>query len=106
MTQLFTYQVYIWDLNNPTTPYTPGARSAKMDDISSVAWNCQVQHILSTASTNGYTVVWDLRNKKEVMTLAYAGQNTLTGGKGSVSAIAWHPDVVSLFFCNAKLVQS
>ncbi|KAL9557965.1 hypothetical protein PS6_001549 [Mucor atramentarius] len=88
--------VYIWDLNNPTTPYTPGARSAKMDDISSVAWNCQVQHILSTSSTNGYTVVWDLRNKKEVMTLAYAGQNTLTGGgRGSVSAIAWHPDVAT-----------
>ena len=88
-------EVYIWDLSNPTTPYTPGARSAKMDDISSVAWNCQVQHILSTASTNGYTVVWDLRNKKEVMTLAYAGQNTLTGGRGSVSAIAWHPDVAT-----------
>ncbi|GAN10753.1 protein transport protein sec31 [Mucor ambiguus] len=88
-------EVYIWDLNNPTTPYTPGARSAKMDDISSVAWNCQVQHILSTSSTNGYTVVWDLRNKKEVMTLAYAGQNTLTGGRGSVSAIAWHPDVAT-----------
>lgn len=66
-----------------------------MDDISSVAWNCQVQHIVSTASTNGYTVVWDLRNKKEVMTLAYAGQNTLTGGRGTISSIAWHPDVVS-----------
>ncbi|CEP11671.1 hypothetical protein [Parasitella parasitica] len=88
-------EVFIWDLNNPATPYTPGARSAKMDDISSVAWNGQVQHILSTASTNGYTVVWDLRNKKEVMTLAYAGQNTLTGGRGSVSAIAWHPDIAT-----------
>ncbi|CAO3654763.1 unnamed protein product [Mucor fragilis] len=92
---VYSKKVYIWDLNNPTTPYTPGARSAKMDDISSVAWNCQVQHILSTSSTNGYTVVWDLRNKKEVMTLAYAGQNTLTGGRGSVSAIAWHPDVAT-----------
>ncbi|KAI8637267.1 hypothetical protein BD408DRAFT_406578 [Parasitella parasitica] len=88
-------EIFIWDLNNPNTPYTPGARSAKMDDISSVAWNCQVQHILSTASTNGYTVVWDLRNKKEVMALAYAGQNTLTGGRRSVSAIAWHPDVAT-----------
>jgi protein transport protein SEC31 len=83
-------------LNNPTTPYTPGTRSAKMDDISSVAWNCQVQHILSTASTNGYTVVWDLRNKKEVMTLAHSGQSAMMGsGRGSISSIAWHPNIVS-----------
>jgi protein transport protein SEC31 len=66
-----------------------------MDDISSVAWNCQVQHILSTASTNGYTVVWDLRNKKEVMTLAHSGQSSLVGA-GAISSIAWHPNVVSI----------
>lgn len=70
-----------------------------MDDISSVAWNCQVPHILSTASTNGYTVVWDLRNKKEVMTLAQGSQNTLTGGRGSISSISWHPNVVSSASC-------
>ncbi|CAO3606729.1 unnamed protein product [Mucor hiemalis] len=86
-------EVYIWDLKNPSTPYSPGARSSKMDDISSVAWNCQVPHILSTASTNGYTVVWDLRNKKEVMTLAQGSHSTLTGGRGSISSISWHPNV-------------
>lgn len=93
---MYTCKVYIWDLNNPSTPYTPGARSAKMDDISTVAWNCQVQHILSTASTNGYTVIWDLRNKKEVMTLAHAGQNPVSGRRGSISSIAWHPNIVSI----------
>ncbi len=75
-----------------------------MDNISSVAWNCQVQHIVSTASTNGYTVVWDLRNKKEVMTLAQAGQSTMTGGKGSISSIAWHPNIVSIHLCNRGIV--
>lgn len=59
-----------------------------MDEISSVAWNCQVQHIVSTSSTNGYTVIWDLRNKKEVMTLAYPV-------RGPISSIVWHPDIVS-----------
>lgn len=86
-------EVYIWDLKNPSTPYSPGARSSKMDNISSVAWNCQVPHILSTASTNGYTVVWDLRNKKEVMTLAQGSHSSLTGGRGSISSISWHPNV-------------
>lgn len=84
-------------MNHPSTPYTPGAKSSKMDNISSVAWNGQVQHIVSTASTNGYTVVWDLRNKKEVMTLAHAGQSTFTGGRGSISSIAWHPNIVSFY---------
>ncbi|KAG2235682.1 hypothetical protein INT48_008558, partial [Thamnidium elegans] len=81
-------EVYIWDLNQPSTPYTPGARSSKMDEISSVAWNCQVQHIVSTSSTNGYTVIWDLRNKKEVMTLAYPV-------RGPISSIVWHPDIAT-----------
>ncbi|KAI8087927.1 WD40-repeat-containing domain protein [Gilbertella persicaria] len=81
-------EVYIWDLEHPSTPFTPGARSSKMDHIVSVAWNCQVQHIVSTASTNGYTVVWDLRNKREVMTLVGQQQN-------SISSIAWHPDVAT-----------
>lgn len=78
--------LFLWDMNQPDTPFTPGTKSLKMDEISSVAWNCQVQHILSTASTNGYTVVWDLRNKKEVMSLP---------GRTSLSSIAWNPDVVS-----------
>ena len=68
-----------------------------MDDITTVAWNHQVQHIVSTASKNGYTVVWDLRNKKEIMTLA-TGQTVMTGGRGSISSIAWHPNVVCFYF--------
>ncbi|KAG2196282.1 hypothetical protein INT47_012504 [Mucor saturninus] len=79
-------EVYIWDLNQPGTPFTPGTKSSKMDEITSVKWNCQVQHILSTASTNGYTVVWDLRNKKEVMTLP---------SSSSISSIAWNPDIAT-----------
>ncbi|KAI9481427.1 MAG: WD40-repeat-containing domain protein [Benjaminiella poitrasii] len=84
-------EVFIWDLNQPTAkPYTPGARSVKMDDISSVAWNSQVQHIIATSSINGYTVIWDLRNKKEVMTLANYNQY-----KNSISSIAWHPNIAT-----------
>ncbi|KAF7727576.1 protein transport protein S31 [Apophysomyces ossiformis] len=91
-------EIYIWDLSQPSKPYAPGARSSKLTDITSVAWNCQVPHILSTSSTTGNTVVWDLRNRKEVMTLAYAGQSA--GGMGAsgrlgISSAAWHPDVAT-----------
>ncbi|KAG1730307.1 hypothetical protein EDB19DRAFT_1740751 [Suillus lakei] len=99
-------EVYIWDLNDPSTPYspTPGTRSTKLDEITSVAWNQQVQYVLAGASSTGYTVVWDLRGKREVVALAYgggagtlAGQSGVgsgmaVGGRRGMSAIAWHPD--------------
>ncbi|KAI9262294.1 hypothetical protein BDA99DRAFT_72356 [Phascolomyces articulosus] len=88
-------EVYIWDLTNPTKPYTPGAQSSKLDEITAAAWNCQVPHILSTSSTSGFTVVWDLRNRKEIMTLAGPGAGALGGGRRGISSIAWHPDVAT-----------
>ncbi|KAK7443253.1 protein transport protein S31 [Stygiomarasmius scandens] len=97
-------EVYIWDLKDPSKPYTPGTRSTKLDDITSVAWNQQVQYVLAGASSTGYTVVWDLRGKREVVALAYgggagtlagqmnAGNGLAVGGRRGMSAIAWHPD--------------
>ncbi|KAF7367477.1 Nucleoporin-interacting protein [Mycena sanguinolenta] len=84
-------EVYIWDLNSPAKPYTPtpGARSTKLDEMTSVAWNRQVQYVLAGASNTGYTVVWDLRGKREVVALAYGGGGSSGGG---MSDIRWHPD--------------
>jgi protein transport protein SEC31 len=65
-----------------------------------------VQYVLAGASSTGYTVVWDLRGKREVVALAYGGgAGTLSGQVGSgmavggrrgMSDIAWHPDNVCL----------
>ncbi|KAH0834704.1 hypothetical protein J3R83DRAFT_10235 [Lanmaoa asiatica] len=97
-------EVYIWDLNDPSKPYspTPGTRSSKLDEITSVAWNQQVQYVLAGASSSGYSVVWDLRGKREVVALAYGGgagthggavgSGMAVGGRRGMSAIAWHPD--------------
>lgn len=104
--------MYIWDLKDPSKPYTPtpGSRSTKLDEITSVAWNQQVQYVLAGASSTGYTVVWDLRGKREVVALAYgggagtlAGQSNhgnglAVGGRRGMSAIAWHPDNASHHF--------
>ena len=97
--------MYVWDIKDPSKPYTPtGTRSTKLDDITSIAWNQQVQHVLAGASSTGYTVVWDLRGKREVVALAYGGgAGTLAGqmsngggmaigGRRGMSDIAWHPD--------------
>ncbi|KAF9255953.1 WD40 repeat-like protein [Marasmius fiardii PR-910] len=98
-------EIYIWDLKDPSKPYTPtpGSRSTKLDEITSVAWNQQVQYVLAGASSTGYTVVWDLRGKREVVALAYGGgtgtmggsvtgNGMAAGGRRGMSAIAWHPD--------------
>lgn len=92
-------EIYIWDLNNPTKPYSPGARSQKLDEITSLAWNGQVSHILATSSSSGYTIVWDLKNKREVAALAYGGGlpgangAPAAAGRRGIGAVAWHPEV-------------
>ncbi|KAH8115317.1 hypothetical protein DFH11DRAFT_1543420 [Phellopilus nigrolimitatus] len=87
----------VWDLKDPSTPYSPGTRSSKLDEITSLAWNRQVQYVLASSSSSGQTVVWDLRNKREVVALAYGaamqGLNIMgAGGKRGMSDVAWHPD--------------
>jgi protein transport protein SEC31 len=101
-------QIYIWDLNTPNKPFSPGARSRSIEDITALAWNSHVVHVLATGSNSGYTVVWDLKSKREVTALSYsagaptgvgAGFGTAgwsAGGSRSVSAVQWHPDNVSL----------
>ena len=54
-------------------------------EVSQVAWNTQVSHILASASQNGSCFVWDLRQKK-----AWCELRDPTGG--SISDIAWNPD--------------
>ena len=39
-------EVFIWDLNKLTMPMNPGPKSQPLEDVRSVAWNRQVQHIL------------------------------------------------------------
>lgn len=65
-----------------------GLKSTKMMDISNVSWNSQVKHIIASSAKNGYTVVWDLRTKREILSL-YAPES-------NISSIAWHPNMVIL----------
>lgn len=82
------WQIFIWDLTNPNKPYSPATRSTKLEDVTCVAWNRQVAHILASASNNGYTVIWDLRNRRELIQLAHPG------GRKGITSISWNPDLV------------
>lgn len=100
-------ELKVFDLNNPEKVHQTGPRSTKLDEITALQWNPVVPHILSASSSSGYTSVWDLRQKKEVISLAYGGgaatgmtgHSTGMGGFGGMqvgnkrgmSDICWQP---------------
>lgn len=79
--------MYIHDLNNLENPYRLGSTTARADDIECLDWNKKVAHILVTGSSAGFVTVWDVKTKKESLTL-----NNM--GRKAVSAVAWDPEKV------------
>ncbi|NXR12936.1 SC31A protein, partial [Semnornis frantzii] len=82
-------EIYIWDLNNFATPMTPGAKTQPLEDISCIAWNRQVQHILASASPSGRATVWDLRKNEPIIKVSDHNSRMHCSG------LAWHPDVAT-----------
>ncbi|NXO23113.1 SC31A protein, partial [Cisticola juncidis] len=82
-------EIYIWDLNNFATPMTPGAKTQPLEDISCIAWNRQVQHILASASPSGRATVWDLRKNEPIIKV------TDHNSRMHCSGLAWHPEVAT-----------
>lgn len=67
-------EIFIWDLNNLSTPMTPGSKSQQPpEDIKALSWNRQVQHILSSAHPSGKAVVWDLRKNEPIIQVSAHG---------------------------------
>nr|XP_056711148.1 protein transport protein Sec31A isoform X3 [Euleptes europaea] len=82
-------EIYIWDLNNFATPMTPGAKTQPPEDISCIAWNRQVQHILASASPSGRATVWDLRKNEPIIKVSDHNNRMHCSG------LAWHPDIAT-----------
>ncbi len=80
-------QLYVSDLNNIGSPFRLGAVAGRADDYECVDWNKKVPHIMVTGSNGGFVTVWDVKTKKESLTLNNAGRKP-------VSAVAWDPDKV------------
>ncbi|KAL2365608.1 protein transport protein S31 [Blastomyces dermatitidis] len=78
-------ELFISDLNNIDHPFRLGNVAARQDDIECLDWNKKVPHILVTGSSAGFVTVWDVKTKKESLTL-----NNL--GRKAVSAVAWDPE--------------
>ena len=80
----------IWDISNLSSPYSPGQRTPKLNnsDILSLKWNNSIPHILASSGNNGYTVVWDLKNKRQVISLS---PPTSASNMGVICE--WHPSI-------------
>ncbi|GMH62940.1 hypothetical protein TrRE_jg5124 [Triparma retinervis] len=82
-------EVYIMSLENPETPNVfvpapPPNQTKHTSEISKIAWNTQVAHIVASASNNGSAIVWDLRQKKPWCELREANRSP-------ISDICWNP---------------
>ncbi|KAL9005530.1 MAG: hypothetical protein Q9188_001691 [Gyalolechia gomerana] len=78
-------ELFISDLNNLANPYRMGNSVARADDFECLDWNKNVPHITVTGSSGGFVTVWDVKTKKESLTL-----NNM--GRKAVSAVAWDPN--------------
>ncbi|XP_052766437.1 protein transport protein Sec31A-like isoform X3 [Mya arenaria] len=81
-------EIFIWDLNNPDSPMTPGAKSQPAEDVACVSWNRQVQHILASTFT-ARCVVWDLRKNEPIIKVS----DSMSRIKSK--HVCWNPDVAT-----------
>ncbi|EGW35234.1 uncharacterized protein SPAPADRAFT_48258 [Spathaspora passalidarum NRRL Y-27907] len=82
-------QIFVWDTKTFAEPIAPGQAMSPMDEVTCVAWNNSVSNILASTGNGGYTSIWDLKHKKELLHLSYSGPN----GKANFSHVAWHPTI-------------
>jgi protein transport protein SEC31 len=72
----------------PDAPQTgtpaPSEAGRHSGDITSLAWNTKVTHILASSDNKGVCIIWDLRNKKPW------GQ-VRDPNRSIYSAVAWNP---------------
>lgn len=80
-------QVLVADLSQPENPnvFAPCDDNKQSAEITSVAWNTQVGHIVASAAGDGSVAVWDLNSRK-----AWCELRCETTGQ-AVADICWNP---------------
>lgn len=79
-------ELFVHDLDDDSKSFRLGKAGANPDEYTTLDWNKKVAHILATGSSGGFVTVWDVKGKKENLTLNHFGRKT-------VSAVSWDPDV-------------
>lgn len=88
-------ELCIWDLANPTQPSlypalkAGGSGPSGSSEITYLSWNRKVQQIVASTSTNGSTVVWDLKRQRPV--ISFKEPNS----QRRCSVLQWNPEVAT-----------
>lgn len=77
-----------WPLNKVLYYLFSGTKTQPLEDILSVSWNKQVQHILASTFSSK-CVIWDLRKNEPIIKL------TDTVSRIRWKVVAWHPEVAT-----------
>lgn len=90
-------EVKIVNFDNPAAPsiFEPSTTNKHQgSEVLCCAWNRIVPHILCSCSNTGTTVVWDLKQKKEVISFQDPASRL------RCASVAWHPEVpTQLLLC-------
>jgi len=90
-------EVKIVNVENPSAPsiFEPSSSNKHQgSEVLCCAWNRVVPHILCSCSNTGTTVVWDLKQKKEVISFQDPASRL------RCACVAWHPEVpTQLLLC-------
>lgn len=80
-------QVMIADISNPNSPnvFAPCDDYKQSAEITAVAWNTQVAHIVASAAGDGSVAVWDLNSRK-----AWCELRCEASGQ-AVADVCWNP---------------
>lgn len=86
--------INIWDINSLTSsnyqPTSAGQAITHVDNVKSIAWNNRIGHILASAgSSSGFSSIWDLNQKKEILHIGYT--NPESNQKVPLDVVQWHP---------------
>ena len=92
-------EVFIWDLAAPRQPKpskpNPSAKTQAPTQhnnaVTCVAWNKKSVQILATSDSLGETTIWDLRQKRSIVTLRNSSRIQVR-----TSGISWSPDAVRM----------
>ncbi|KAL4435628.1 hypothetical protein ABPG77_002591 [Micractinium sp. CCAP 211/92] len=87
-------ELCIWNVENPLQPalypaMKAGAGAGPQPEITHLAWNRKVQHILGTCTAAGTVVVWDLKKQRPVISFKDPS------GRKRCSALQWNPEVAT-----------
>ncbi|RXG60819.1 Protein transport protein Sec31A [Armadillidium vulgare] len=87
-------EIIIWDINDTSSPMTPGAKPTLTSDVTAVAWNRKVEHIMASTYA-GRCVVYDLRKSTSIAQIAESVSRI------KAHTVRWHPTVATqLILCS------